>query len=101
MMIKNWDGDAEASEVLLGRPRKCRMLGFDFFLFPDGTGRVGFLSDGCIHRGAALSKGRGEGDRVACPFHGWEFDGEGRCQKIPALGDTKVPKRGRSEEHTS
>src|SRR3546814_16658967 len=25
--------------------------------------------------------------------------GEGRCQKIPALGDTKVPKRGRIDSY--
>src|SRR3546814_8078941 len=103
MLINNWYVASEASEVVMGSPRKVRMLGFDFVLFRDGTGRVACLSDVCIHRGASLSKGRCEGDRVACPFHGWEFDGEGRCQKIPALGDTKVPKRGRirSEEHTS
>jgi len=99
MLINNWYVASEASEVVAGSPRKVRMLGFDFVLFRDGTGRVACLSDVCIHRGASLSKGRCEGDRVACPFHGWEFDGEGRCQKIPALGDTKVPKRGRIDSY--
>src|SRR3546814_4957719 len=75
------------------------MLSLVFVRVRDGTGRVACLSDVCIHRGASLSKGRCEGDRVACPFHGWEFDGEGRCQKIPALGDTKVPKRGRIDSY--
>src|SRR3546814_14787327 len=89
MLINNWYVASEASEVVMGSPRKVRMLGFDFVLFRDGTGRVACLSDVCIHRGASLSKGRCEGAWVACPFHGGEVTGEGRCQQIPALGDRK------------
>ena len=21
-----------------------------------------------------------------CPYHGWQFDGDGKCRKIPSLG---------------
>src|SRR3546814_15839458 len=98
MLINNWNVASEASEVVMGSPRKVRMLGFDFVLFRDGTGRVACLSDVCIHRGASLSKGRCEGDRVACAFHGWESDGEAGAQQSPALGVTQVPTRGRLDQ---
>ncbi len=51
------------------------------------------MQDLCPHRGAALSLGKLHGDRVACPFHGFEFDPTGRCTVIPANGlGAPVPK---------
>lgn len=99
MLINNWYVAAESADVVAGTPKKVRMLGFDFVLFRDSAGRVACLSDVCIHRGASLAAGRCEGDRVACPFHGWEYDAQGQCQKIPALGEMKVPKRGRVDSY--
>jgi nitrite reductase/ring-hydroxylating ferredoxin subunit len=41
----------------------------------------------CPHRGASLALGCVSGDAIACPYHGWEWDGSsGRCTRIPALG---------------
>ena len=38
----------------------------------------------CPHMGAHLGFG-GEvvGNSIKCPFHGWSFDREGKCQRIP------------------
>ncbi|EFJ52180.1 hypothetical protein VOLCADRAFT_120385 [Volvox carteri f. nagariensis] len=43
--------------------------------------------DVCPHRLAPLSEGRLEaaGTRLACAYHGWEFDEEGSCTKVPQL----------------
>src|SRR5436190_1495467 len=50
-------------------------------------------SDRCPHLGAALSAGRVEADRIVCPFHGFCYDGVGRCVHIPAVGKNgKTPK---------
>ena len=32
------------------------------------------VDDTCPHVGAPLGEGWIDGDRVACPMHGWEFD---------------------------
>ena len=52
------------------------------FRADDGTLRA--LDAYCGHMGAHLGHG-GEvcGDRVVCPFHGWEWNGDGRNVSIP------------------
>ena len=57
-------------------------------LYRDKAGKVHCLSDICIHRGGSLSNGWTT-DRgcVACPYHGWEFDPEGKVAFIPSRGE--------------
>ncbi|NIP67884.1 MAG: Rieske 2Fe-2S domain-containing protein, partial [Planctomycetales bacterium] len=82
------------------QPSKARMLGHDFVVFRDSAGQAHCLSDTCVHRGAALSGGKRRGDCVQCPYHGWQFDAEGRCRSIPSLGPGhKVPPRARIDAY--
>jgi phenylpropionate dioxygenase-like ring-hydroxylating dioxygenase large terminal subunit len=53
-------------------------------LWRDAAGRVVALEDRCCHRAAPLSKGRREGDRVRCMYHGLLFDTAGCCVEIPS-----------------
>ena len=53
-----------------------------FFRRTDG--KVAALADQCWHRLVPLSIGRLHGDRVACPYHGLEFDCSGRCTHMPS-----------------
>jgi phenylpropionate dioxygenase-like ring-hydroxylating dioxygenase large terminal subunit len=52
-------------------------------LFRTGDGAVHALHDACPHRFAPLSLGKLKGDRIACPYHGLEFDGSGGCVHNP------------------
>jgi phenylpropionate dioxygenase-like ring-hydroxylating dioxygenase large terminal subunit len=55
-------------------------------LFRDSLGRAGGLVDRCAHRNSPLSLGAVDAEgRLACPYHGWRFDGEGRCRLVPGL----------------
>jgi len=57
-------------------------------------GRVVAFPDRCPHRWARLSDGRVIDDTLECPYHGWRFDGTGRCTLVPALGaGSPVPPR--------
>lgn len=38
----------------------------------------------CPHMGTHFSKGKVVGENIRCFFHHWQFDGEGKCQDIPA-----------------
>lgn len=99
MLINNWYVAAVADEIT-DKPTGVRMLGLDFVLYrePDGTLRC--LSDVCCHRGGALHRGEIKGGCIACPYHGWEFNGSGQCTKIPALGDDVAPpKRARIDSY--
>lgn len=51
----------------------------------DNSGNVFALRDVCPHRGVPLSDGHFDGDQVECCYHGWRFDGQGKCTCIPAL----------------
>jgi phenylpropionate dioxygenase-like ring-hydroxylating dioxygenase large terminal subunit len=53
-------------------------------LWRDRAGRVIAFEDRCCHRAAPLSKGRREGDRIRCMYHGLLFDATGRCVEIPS-----------------
>jgi 5,5'-dehydrodivanillate O-demethylase len=44
---------------------------------------VHLLEDRCPHRGTALSYGIVEREGLRCPYHGWLFDGGGRCLEQP------------------
>lgn len=50
-------------------------------------GKVVALADRCAHRGAALSKGAIVEGNFECPYHGWRYDVQGRCTKIPARNE--------------
>lgn len=61
-------------------------------LYRDRSGQVHAIEDACPHKGVELHKGKIEGDRIACPYHGWEFDAEGNCAHIPYLPEgQKLP----------
>ena len=100
MLINNWYVAALSSEVTAEKPFGTRMLGCDFVLFRDPTGKAVCLANTCCHRGAALCNGTVASGHVACPYHGWEFASDGRCVKIPAMGeDAVIPKRVRIDSY--
>lgn len=79
---------AARSEELTDKPLKVRMLGRDFVLYRDSRGQAACLSNVCCHRGASLAQGKCHGDdTLACPFHGWRFNPEGRCTLVPSAAD--------------
>ena len=58
------------------------------------------MSNTCIHRGGSLGDGKVKGDCLQCPYHGWEFNGDGNVTKIPSLGkDAKIPARARIDAY--
>lgn len=52
-------------------------------LYRDRNGQLHALEDACSHKGVELHKGKVLGCNLACPYHGWEFNGNGECVNIP------------------
>ncbi len=86
-MIQNqWYAILPSGDVKKNGITGVKRLNLDLALFRNDRGDIGCVSDQCTHRGAALSKGKVNGDCIQCPFHGLQFDKNGRCAFIPAAG---------------
>lgn len=83
-MRNQWYVVATASE-LKHKPLGRQILGEEIVLYRDEAGKAVALVDRCPHRQARLSLGKVCEGRLACPYHGWEFDGDGRCAYVPSL----------------
>jgi phenylpropionate dioxygenase-like ring-hydroxylating dioxygenase large terminal subunit len=65
-------------------------------------GQLAAFADQCPHRLAPLSAGSvtvspaSGAARLACGYHGWQYDAAGRCDLIPSLGRAgEISKRAR------
>ena len=47
----------------------------------------------CIHRGSRLSLGSIKNGILKCAYHGWEYNQDAQCVKIPSQPDIKIPKK--------
>jgi phenylpropionate dioxygenase-like ring-hydroxylating dioxygenase large terminal subunit len=77
--VAAWSHEISAEALLARTITRVPVL-----LWRDRAGRVVALEDRCCHRAAPLSKGRREGDRIRCMYHGLLFDTDGRCVEIPS-----------------
>jgi nitrite reductase/ring-hydroxylating ferredoxin subunit len=65
------------------RPVTVRVFGRELVAFRDGDGVARVVDAYCPHLGAHLGGGRVVDGHLECPFHGWCFDGDGRCARAP------------------
>lgn len=83
---ETWWYPACASSELGRRPHAITLMDLPLVLFRDGAGTAHALVDRCPHRNVPLSLGRVQADgTLQCSYHGWCFDGGGRCTTVPAL----------------
>lgn len=91
MFINFWYPIALGTEITNESPYRTQILNNNFVAFRDTDGTAHVLSDTCIHRGGALGNGKIKGDCIQCPYHGWQYEGTGKCTTIPSLGDGEKP----------
>lgn len=67
------------------KPAKFTLLGQDLVIWWDANAESWqAFEDQCPHRLAPLSEGRiAEDGLLECPYHGWAFQGDGTCDRIP------------------
>jgi len=100
MYINFWYPIGLSEEVTVEAPYRAKVMGLQFVAFRDAAGAAHVLSDTCVHRGGSLSKGWTQNNCVVCPYHGWLFDGEGKCRLIPSIGaEGKVPPRAKVDAY--
>ena len=76
---------AFSKDVLPGQLYPFKLLNEPLVLFRGHDGKAGILQDRCPHRSTPLSLGKIKGNCIECPYHGWQFNRLGECEKIPAL----------------
>ena len=100
MLIKNQWYAIELGAAVTGQPMKVPVHGHDLVLYRSSDGAVHAQSDLCVHRGGALSGGRVVDDCLECPYHGWRYDADGRCVRIPAnRPDLPIPRKARIDTY--
>jgi phenylpropionate dioxygenase-like ring-hydroxylating dioxygenase large terminal subunit len=93
MYINFWYPIVRSEDLGYDHPEKVMVLGCNLVAFRDREGVAQVLSDTCTHRGASLGGAWSGGNAprivngcLVCPYHGWEFGGDGECKNIPSIG---------------
>nr|WP_316656343.1 Rieske 2Fe-2S domain-containing protein [uncultured Gellertiella sp.] len=82
-----WEAVA-LSRSLRARPMQVIWNGKPVVLFRGEDGVARALQDRCPHRQAPLSGGKVVGQAIECPYHGWQFRGDGTLATLPChVGD--------------
>ena len=89
-----------SSELAVGEAKPITYFDTDLVVFRTESGITKVIDAYCAHMGAHLGYGIREhagsasavvGENIVCPFHGWQFSGEGQCKHIPYA--TNLPPR--------
>ena len=100
MYMNFWYPVCTSADLSAEAPARARILGLPFVAFRDAEGQAHLLADTCVHRGGSLGRGKLVKGHLACPYHGWQFDGSGRCVHIPSLGaDGNIPARAKVDSY--
>ena len=85
MLRRYWHPIAAAAELTDEKPIKAiKILGESLVVYRDKAGKYGVVAEQCPHRLASLAYGSVDQEGIRCPYHGWKFDGAGRCLEAPA-----------------
>ncbi len=93
MTPTGWFQVAWSDEIVPGQVHRMTYFGTDMVAWRAQSGRLSVMDAYCEHLGAHLGHGgHVEGETIQCPFHGWQWDAEGRNVCIPY---EPRPNRGR------
>jgi phenylpropionate dioxygenase-like ring-hydroxylating dioxygenase large terminal subunit len=100
ILVHEWHIVARSADLAEGAMTTARLLGEDVVVWRL-NGQVMIWQDLCVHRGTRLSLGKIEEGCVVCPYHGWVYNSEGRCVRIPAHPEQRPPEKARVKVYRS
>jgi 3-ketosteroid 9alpha-monooxygenase subunit A len=93
---RGWYVVCFSQELEQGQVRDLKYFNQRLVAFRGEDGQAHVLDGYCAHMGAALGAGgKVVGCTVQCPFHGWRFEGSGKCVDIP--GAKKIPPKAKQK----
>ena len=91
VLLNDWHPVATVAELEETLILGIRLLDEDIFVWHSGD-QIHAWRDLCVHRGTKLSLGKIiDGDCIQCPYHGWVYNSDGQCIRIPAIPDHTPP----------
>ena len=96
---KFWHPIAVSRELEAGKALPIHVMGEKFTLYRGQSGKPYLVGFRCAHRSTQLSTGWVRDDSIQCMYHGWMYDGEGRCVERPgespsgAFKQANIPSR--------
>ena len=93
-----WYRALYSDELARGEVKALRYMARELVIFRDEKGEAHLLDAHCPHLGAHLGVGGVvAGESLRCPFHAWEWGGDGTCRKIPYT--TRIPHSARAKSY--
>jgi 5,5'-dehydrodivanillate O-demethylase len=84
LLRKFWHPVALSAQVERLKAAPIRILGEDLTLYRGEGGLAHLVGGRCAHRLTLLHTGWVVGEEIRCIYHGWQYDGTGRCTARPA-----------------
>ncbi len=85
-MVHNRWYIAAFSREISSQPFERTLLGKPVVMYRTSSGKPVAMYGICPHRYYPLALGKVEGDALVCGYHGFTFDADGKCIRIPAQG---------------
>jgi 5,5'-dehydrodivanillate O-demethylase len=83
LMRRYWQPIGAAVDLESKWTMRVRLLGEDLVIFKDRQGRLGLIAEQCPHRRASFAHGIPTENGIRCPYHGWEYNAQGKCIHQP------------------
>ncbi|MFK7744503.1 MAG: Rieske 2Fe-2S domain-containing protein [Roseobacter sp.] len=87
-------------DLAINRAMRAQVDGIDCVVWRNSKGALAAWNNRCPHRGMRLSHGFVRGDRLACLYHGWQYDSAGHCRHMPAHPDLDPPETIKAEVYS-
>jgi phenylpropionate dioxygenase-like ring-hydroxylating dioxygenase large terminal subunit len=94
VLVNDWHPITRSDAVAEGGLIAARLLEVDLVAWRS-NGKIQVAHDLCVHRGSRLSLGNIQNGNLKCPYHGWEYGQEGKCEHIPAHPEQIPPAKAR------
>jgi phenylpropionate dioxygenase-like ring-hydroxylating dioxygenase large terminal subunit len=89
-----WYSVERSHQLAVGEVKPVQAFDRELVLYRTRSGKAVLQDAFCPHLGAHLGhEGRVVGESVRCPFHGWQFGTDGKCELIPYCDE--IPERAR------
>lgn len=99
-MRNAWYAVMFSGDLKKDRPSSIKLFGDPLVLFRDHAGMPACFLDSCPHRMVPLSLGKICEGAIECAYHGWRYDGSGRCVHIPLLpAGQQIPRGARAHAY--